>query len=196
MSLAKQGCQYFSRWRRCAVVWDDIGTCRAMDKHGASTVVSGGDGIRKREHVTTTNSILNGMQRILTVSLLNDGLILVGNYEYFSKITINAKEPPRGSHSTATRVFVHQSGRQNRKSRVPKARAGNFDVFIHFSADSWEISCQKRRKTQVSCEIYLQRNCGSVFLKKYFITKSGFRIFKKKYFITKSGFCIFLKNIL
>ena len=126
-----------------------------MDKHGASTVVSGGDGIRKREHVTTMNSILNGMQRIQTVSLLYDGLILVGNYEYFSKITINAKEPPRGSHSTAIRVFVHQSGRQNRKSRAPKARAGNFDVFIHFCADSWEISCSKLRKTQVSFEIYL-----------------------------------------
>ena len=155
MSLAKQGCRYFSRWGRCAVVWDDVGTCRATNKHGASTVVSGGDGIRKREHVITMNSILNGMQRIWTVSLLYDGLIRVGNYEYFSKITINAKEAPRGSHSTVTRAFVHRSGRQNRKSRAPKARAGKFDVFIHFCADSWEVSCQKRRKTQFSFEIFL-----------------------------------------
>ena len=113
-------------------VWDDVGTCRAMNKRGASTVVSRGDGIRKREHVITMNSILNGMQRIRTVSLLYDGLMRIGNCEHFSKITINAKEPPRGSHSTApaTRVFVHQSGRQNRRSRAPKARAERFFPFL------------------------------------------------------------------
>ena len=145
-----------------------------MDKHGASTVVSGGDGIRKREHVTTMNSIINGMQRIRTVSLLYDGLVLVGNYEYFSKITINAKEPPRGSHSTATRVFVHQSGRQNRKSRAPKARAGNFDI-------SALILGKFRVKNGEKFKFLLKYICNEIgapyILKKYFITKSGFRIF-------------------
>ena len=52
------------------LVWDDVGTCRAVNKHGASAAVSGGDGIRKREHVITMSPILNGMQRIRTVSLL------------------------------------------------------------------------------------------------------------------------------
>ena len=128
---------------------DDIGTCRAMDKHVASTVVSGGDGIRKSEHVTTMNLILNGMQRIQTVNLLYDGLILVDNYEYFSKITINAIIPQQHVFS-CTKVGDKIENRERRR-----ARAGNVDVFIHFCADSWEISCQKRRKTQVSFEIYL-----------------------------------------
>ena len=30
------------------LVWDDVGTCRAVNKHGASTVVSGGDGYPKK----------------------------------------------------------------------------------------------------------------------------------------------------
>ena len=54
------------------LVWDNVGTCRSVSKHGASTVVYGGDGVRKREHVMTMNSILNGMQRVRTAELLNN----------------------------------------------------------------------------------------------------------------------------
>ena len=32
------------------LVWDDFGTCRAVNKHGASTVVFDGDSIRQSEH--------------------------------------------------------------------------------------------------------------------------------------------------
>ena len=174
MSLEKQGCQYFSRWGRCAVVWDDIGTCRAMDKHGASTVVSGGDGIRKLEHVTTMNSILNGMQRIRTVSLLYDGLVLVGKNEYFSKITINAKEPPRGSHSTATRVFVHQSGRQI-ENRERRRREREILTFLRWFLGNFVSKNGEKLKFLLK---YICNEIGAPYiLKKYFITKSGFRKF-------------------
>ena len=142
-----------------------------MDKHGASTVVSGGDGIRKREHVTTMNSILNGKQRIRTVSLLYDGLILVGKYEYFSKITINAKEPPRVVFS-CTKVGDKIENHERRR------REREILTFLFISA---LILGKFRVKNGEKLKFLLKYICNEIgvpyILKKYFITKSGFRIF-------------------
>ena len=77
-----------------------------MNKHGASTVVSGGRYPNKRA------CNYNELDPQRYAANTNDqpvvnGLIRVGNYENLSKITISVKEPLRGSHSTATLVFVH-----------------------------------------------------------------------------------------
>ena len=75
------------------LVWDDVGTCRAMNKRGASTVVSSGDGTRKREHAITMNSILNGMQRTRTpVSLVVSRRRLLRTFHWkriFQKILLH-----------------------------------------------------------------------------------------------------------
>ena len=75
-------------------------------------------------------------------------------------MSVRVTPPPR-SHKGTLQKDSTQSGRQNRKLRAPKARAGKFDVF--------------------GFQIFL----------KIFYNEIGVPHILKKYLITKSGFCIF-----
>ena len=119
--LLEHGRQNFSRWGKYARL-DDFGTCRAVNKHGASTVVFGGDGIRQIEHVQWTRSSTVCCEYERRACCMTDCYeSAINYYEHSRKVVISAKASSRGPHSTLGDKI------ENRERR--RRERGKFDVY-------------------------------------------------------------------